>query len=44
VITDRTGAHHIFPDIAEFDLDLIGSRTFDDGIQWLTYRPTLHDN
>ena len=44
VITGRTGAHHIFRDTADFDLDLIDSRTFDDGIQELTYRPVLHNN
>ncbi|MEU2438300.1 dihydrofolate reductase family protein [Streptomyces rubradiris] len=42
VITGRTGAHRIFQDAADFDLELIESRTFDGGIQELVYRPTLH--
>ena len=42
VITGQTGAHPIFQDTADFDLDLIESRTFDGGIQELIYRPTLH--
>jgi dihydrofolate reductase len=42
VITGQTGAHPIFQDAADFDLELIESRTFDGGIQELIYRPTLH--
>ncbi|GAA4856585.1 dihydrofolate reductase family protein [Saccharopolyspora cebuensis] len=42
VITGRTGAHPLFSDAADFDLELLESRTFDGGIQELTYRPTLH--
>jgi dihydrofolate reductase len=39
VITGQTGAHPVFRDAADFDLKLIGSRAFDDGIQELIYRP-----
>ncbi len=42
VITGQTGAHPIFQDAADLDLELIESRTFDGGIQELIYRPTLH--
>jgi dihydrofolate reductase len=42
VITGQTGAHPIFQDAADFDLELIESRTLDDNIQELVYRPTLH--
>src|ERR1051326_483297 len=42
VITGQTGAHPIFRDAADFDLELIESRTFRGGIQELVYRPTLH--
>ncbi len=42
VITGQTGAHPIFQDAADFDLELIESRTFDGGIQELIYRPALH--
>jgi dihydrofolate reductase len=42
VITAQTGAHPIFQDAADFDLELIESRTFDGGIQELIYRPALH--
>jgi dihydrofolate reductase len=42
VITGQTGAHPIFRDAADFDLELIESRTFGGGIQELIYRPTLH--
>jgi dihydrofolate reductase len=42
VITGQTGAHPLFSDAADFDLELIESHTFDGGIQELTYRPTLH--
>lgn len=42
VITGRTGADPIFRGAADFDLELIESRTLDDNIQELVYRPTLH--
>jgi dihydrofolate reductase len=42
VITGQTGTEPIFRDAADFDLELIESRTLDDHIQELTYRPTLH--
>ncbi|MFB7934436.1 dihydrofolate reductase family protein [Streptomyces sp. NPDC056039] len=42
VITGRTGLDPIFRDAADFDLELIESRTLDGHIQELTYRPTLH--
>jgi dihydrofolate reductase len=42
VITGRTGAEPIFQGAADFDLELIGSRTLDDHTQELIYRPTLH--
>ncbi|WUI03325.1 dihydrofolate reductase family protein [Spirillospora sp. NBC_00431] len=41
VITGRTGVHPILRDAADFDLELIESRTFDGRIQELVYRPTL---
>lgn len=42
VITGRTGDDPIFQGAADFDLELIESRTLDRDIQELTYRPTLH--
>jgi dihydrofolate reductase len=42
VITGRTGSDPIFQGAADFDLELIESRTFDGHIQELIYRPTLH--
>jgi dihydrofolate reductase len=42
VITGRTGEDPIFGGAADFDLELVGSRTLDDSIQELIYRPTLH--
>ena len=42
VITGQTGREPIFQDAADFDLELIESRTLDDNIQELIYRPTLH--
>jgi len=42
VITGRTGEDPIFQGAADFDLELIESRTLDSRIQELTYRPTLH--
>ena len=42
VITGQTGANPIFGGAADFDLELIESRTLDGHIQELSYRPTLH--
>jgi dihydrofolate reductase len=42
VISGRTGDDPVFQGAADFDLELIESRTFDRHIQELTYRPTLH--
>lgn len=42
VITGRTGTDPIFGGAADFDLELIESRTLDGNIQELIYRPTLH--
>jgi dihydrofolate reductase len=42
VITGRTGDDPIFRGAADFDLELIESRTLDGSIQELVYRPTLH--
>ncbi|GAB2817050.1 dihydrofolate reductase family protein [Actinocorallia aurea] len=42
VITGRTGTDPVFRDAADFDLELLESRTFDGRIQELTYRPALH--
>ncbi|TRW47036.1 dihydrofolate reductase family protein [Georgenia yuyongxinii] len=42
VITGQTGEAPIFQDAADFDLELIESRTLDGHILELTYRPTLH--
>ncbi len=42
VITGQTGHEPIFQDAADFDLELIESRTLDGNIQELVYRPTLH--
>ncbi|MEU3552125.1 dihydrofolate reductase family protein [Streptomyces longwoodensis] len=42
VVTGRTGADPVFRDAADFDLELIASRTLDGRIQELVYRPTLH--
>ncbi len=41
VITGQTGVEPILEGAADFDLELLGSRTFDGRIQELTYRPTL---
>lgn len=43
VITGQTGTKPIFESSADFDLELIESRTLDRHIQELIYRPTLHD-
>ncbi|MEV4472270.1 dihydrofolate reductase family protein [Nonomuraea sp. NPDC049504] len=42
VITGRTGASPIFKGAADFDLELLESRTLDGRIQELVYRPALH--
>jgi dihydrofolate reductase len=42
VITGRSGLGRIFQDAADFDLELIESRTLDGHTQELSYRPTLH--
>jgi dihydrofolate reductase len=42
IITGQTGVEPIFQGAADFDLELIESRTLDGNIQELIYRPTLH--
>ena len=42
VVTGKTGSDPIFRGAADFDLELIESRTLDRDIQELIYRPTLH--
>jgi|SRR5262245_37627956 len=42
VITGRTGTDPIFQGAADFDLELLESRTLDGRIQELIYRPSLH--
>ena len=42
VITGQTGLDPIFQGAADFDLELVESRTLDGHIQELTYRPSLH--
>jgi dihydrofolate reductase len=42
VITGQNGSDAIFEGAADFDLELIESRTLDGNTQELTYRPTLH--
>lgn len=42
VITGRSGLDPIFHGAADFDLELIESRTLDGNIQELVYRPFLH--
>jgi dihydrofolate reductase len=42
VITGLTGDDPIFAGAADFDLELIESRTLDGNITELSYRPTLH--
>ncbi len=42
VITGQTGTNPIFHGAADFDLELIGHRTFDGHTHELIYRPTLH--
>jgi dihydrofolate reductase len=42
VITGQTGVEPIFQNAADFDLELIESRTLDGHTQELVYRPTVH--
>ncbi|QRP49489.1 dihydrofolate reductase family protein [Amycolatopsis sp. FDAARGOS 1241] len=42
VITGKTGADPVFRGAADFDLELLESRTLDGHTQELVYRPTLH--
>jgi dihydrofolate reductase len=42
VVSGRTGTYPIFANAADFDLDLLESRTLDGRTQELIYRPTLH--
>lgn len=42
VISGRTGAAPVFADAADFDLELVDSRTLDTHLQELIYHPTLH--
>jgi dihydrofolate reductase len=42
VLTGQTGLDPVFKGAADFDLELIESRTFDGNTQELMYRPTLH--
>jgi dihydrofolate reductase len=42
VITGENGSSPIFRDAADFDLELLETRTLDGDIQELIYRPTLH--
>src|ERR1044071_7763738 len=42
VITGQTGQDPNFQGAADFDLELLESRTLDGNIQELVYRPTLH--
>ena len=42
VLTGRTGNEPVFAGAADFDLELLESRTLDRHIQELVYKPTLH--
>jgi len=42
VITGQTGLQPIFKDAADFDLELLETRTLDRRTQELVYRPSLH--
>ncbi|MGH3002170.1 MAG: dihydrofolate reductase family protein [Gaiellaceae bacterium] len=42
VITGQNGSDAVFQGAADFDLELVETRTLDGNIQELTYRPTLH--
>ena len=41
-ITGQTGLDPVFQGAADFDLELLESRTLDGSIQELVYRPTIH--
>lgn len=41
-ISGKTGTHPIFGGAADFDLEMVESRTLDGHTQELIYRPTLH--
>jgi dihydrofolate reductase len=42
VITGQSGTDPVFQGAADFDLELIETRTLDSDTQQLTYKPTLH--
>ena len=42
VLSGRTGTEPVFAGVADFDLELLVSRTLDGRTQELVYRPTLH--
>lgn len=42
VITGQTGTEPVFAGVADFDLELIESRTLDGRTREIIYRPTLH--
>jgi riboflavin biosynthesis pyrimidine reductase len=42
VITGENGSDPVFGGAADFDLELLETRTLDGYIQELIYRPTLH--
>jgi dihydrofolate reductase len=42
VITGQSGVEPIFEGAADFDLELLDSRTFDGSTLELVYRPTVH--
>jgi dihydrofolate reductase len=42
VISGKTGTKPVFAGAADFDLEIVESRTLDGNIQELIYRPTLH--
>jgi dihydrofolate reductase len=42
VVTGQTGSSAIFQGAADFDLELLETRTLDGDIQELVYRPSLH--
>jgi len=42
VITGRTGTEPVFENAADFDLEMVETRTLDGQTQELIYRPTLH--
>jgi len=44
VITGQAGTEPVFGGAADFDLELVDSRTFDGRTKQLIYRPTLHDS